>query len=64
MGTDVLALHVRSIAEAGGDTFVASAWTIYKELSVSYPDVLKELCQPSWPIQVLVKPCHPHLGQA
>ncbi|KAL2268901.1 hypothetical protein VTJ83DRAFT_3747 [Remersonia thermophila] len=56
MGTEVLALHVRSKAHAGGDTYVASAWTIYKELMASYPDVLEQLCDPSWPIQVSVNP--------
>ncbi len=52
MGTDVLALHVRSLAEAGGDTFVSSSWTIYKELVSSYPEALKALCDANWPIQV------------
>lgn len=56
MGADVLALHVRSLAEAGGNTFVASSWTIYKELAASYPETLKTLCDPNWPIQVLVNP--------
>ncbi|KAJ4302047.1 hypothetical protein N0V88_002183 [Collariella sp. IMI 366227] len=28
---NVLALHVRSLAETGGNTFVASSWTIYNE---------------------------------
>ncbi|KAK4100171.1 Clavaminate synthase-like protein [Parathielavia hyrcaniae] len=52
MGTDLLALHIRSLAAAGGSTFVASSWTIYKELVVAYPEVLKALVEPSWPIQV------------
>jgi hypothetical protein len=52
MGTDILALHVRSLAETGGSTFVSSSWTIYKELVASYPEILKALCDPSWPIQV------------
>jgi hypothetical protein len=52
MGADILALHVRSLAETGGDTFVASSWTIYKELAASYPEALAALCDPSWPIQV------------
>jgi hypothetical protein len=54
MGTDVLALHVRSLAEAGGNTYVASSWTIYKELAASYPEVLEALCHANWPIQVSV----------
>lgn len=52
MGTDVLALHVRSLAETGGNTFVSPSWSIYKELAASYPEALKDLCDPSWPIQV------------
>lgn len=56
MGADVLALHVRSLAEAGGNTFVASSWTMFKELVASYPKALEALCEPSWPIQVLVNP--------
>ncbi|KAK4114827.1 Clavaminate synthase-like protein [Canariomyces notabilis] len=56
MGTDVLALHVRSLAEAGGNTYVASSWTIYKELAASYPEVLEALCHANWPIQVSGNP--------
>ncbi|AEO63174.1 uncharacterized protein THITE_2042740 [Thermothielavioides terrestris NRRL 8126] len=56
MGADILALHVRSLAETGGDTFVASSWTIYKELAASYPEALAALCDPSWPIQVSGNP--------
>lgn len=54
MGADVLALHARSVAETGGNTFVASSWTIYKELAASYPEALEALRHPSWPIQVSV----------
>ncbi|KAL2195124.1 hypothetical protein P885DRAFT_41188 [Corynascus similis CBS 632.67] len=56
MGTDILALHVRSLPMAGGSTFVASSWTIYRELAASYPTVLEALCDPSWPIQVSGNP--------
>ncbi|KAK4157542.1 hypothetical protein C8A00DRAFT_11610 [Chaetomidium leptoderma] len=52
MGTDILALHIRSLAETGGNTFVASSSNIYNELVTSYPEALKALCDPSWPIQV------------
>jgi hypothetical protein len=54
MGTDVLALHVRSLAETGGNTFITSSWAIYKELVASYPTALEALSDASWPIQVLV----------
>ncbi|KAL2016171.1 hypothetical protein VTK56DRAFT_4111 [Thermocarpiscus australiensis] len=56
MGTEILALHIRSLAESGGNTFVASSWTIYKELVASYPEVLETLCDPSWPIQISGNP--------
>lgn len=56
MGTDTIALHVRSLAEEGGNTFVASSWTIYRELMTSFPQVLELLCEPCWPIQVSGNP--------
>jgi hypothetical protein len=56
MGADILALHARSLAETGGNTFVASSWTIYKELAASYPEALDTLRDPSWPIQVSGNP--------
>ncbi|KAL2162884.1 hypothetical protein VTH06DRAFT_6720 [Thermothelomyces fergusii] len=56
MGADVLALHVRSLPESGGSTFVASSWTIYRELAESYPTVLRALCDANWPIQVSGNP--------
>jgi Taurine catabolism dioxygenase TauD, TfdA family len=56
MGADILCLHVRTVAEHGGATFVASSWTIYKELMMSYPEVAELLSQPVWPIQTLVQP--------
>jgi hypothetical protein len=56
MGADILALHARSLAETGGNTFVASSWTIYKELVASYPEALEALRDSSWPIQVSGNP--------
>lgn len=52
MGAEVLALHVRSLAEKGGNTFVASSWTIFKELEKSHPRALETLRHPSWPLQM------------
>ena len=52
MGTEVLALHVRSLPKSGGDTFISSSWAIYEELKVSHPETLKVLQTPDWPIQV------------
>ncbi|KAK1779894.1 hypothetical protein QBC45DRAFT_123154 [Copromyces sp. CBS 386.78] len=56
MGTDTIALHIRSLAEEGGNTFVASSWTIYRELVTSFPQVLELLCEPCWPLQVSGNP--------
>ncbi len=52
MGAEVLALHVRDLSESGGDTLIASSWTIYKELEASHPDDLKVLLERNWPVQV------------
>ncbi|KAK3328037.1 hypothetical protein B0T19DRAFT_449806 [Cercophora scortea] len=56
MGIDILSLHVRSLAEKGGHTFVASSWTIYKDLVMSFPDVLEALQTPNWSIQISGNP--------
>ncbi|KAK4226379.1 hypothetical protein QBC38DRAFT_480540 [Podospora fimiseda] len=55
MGPDILALHVRSLAEEGGDTFIAPSFTIYQELVKDYPEVVETLCGP-WPIQLSTNP--------
>ena len=52
MGVDILALHVRGLAEKGGHTYVASSWTIFRELVDSYPKVLEVLSKAVWPIQM------------
>ena len=54
MGADVLALHVRSQAEKGGQTCLASAGSIYKELLKSHPHVIDVLSERAWPIQMYV----------
>ncbi|KAK4181521.1 hypothetical protein QBC36DRAFT_84202 [Triangularia setosa] len=56
MGVDILALHVRSLAERGGDTFIASSFTIVKELKFLYPHVIQALQEVAWPIQVSGNP--------
>jgi len=52
MGAEVLALHVRALPKSGGGTFVSPSWTIYEELKASYPEALKTLQAPNWPVQV------------
>ncbi|KAK1835896.1 hypothetical protein QBC39DRAFT_249580 [Podospora conica] len=56
MGVDILALHVRAVAEQGGRTFLASSWTIYQELERTRPDIIHILTQSEWPIQVSGNP--------
>ncbi|KAK0619376.1 hypothetical protein B0T14DRAFT_431180 [Immersiella caudata] len=55
-GVDILALHVRGLAARGGDTFVASSWTICSELLVAHPKALEVLQSPTWPVQVSGSP--------
>lgn len=52
MSVDILALHVRALAEQGGATFLASSWTIYQELEATRPDIINILSQPTWPLQL------------
>ncbi|KAK0636401.1 hypothetical protein B0T17DRAFT_503857 [Bombardia bombarda] len=56
MGADILALHVRALAQKGGATFVASSWTIYRELMMSHPEILTVLSKAEWPIQISGNP--------
>jgi len=52
MGADLMGLQVRESAASGGNTYLASAWSIYNDLLSTKPEVVKELFAPSWPIQV------------
>ncbi len=52
MGADILALHFRSLADKGGDTFVSSSRAIYEDLRSCNTTALEELLAPKWPIQV------------
>ncbi|KAK4203055.1 hypothetical protein QBC40DRAFT_31627 [Triangularia verruculosa] len=61
MGIDILALHVRSLAETGGNTFIASSLSIVKELEKSYPHVIQVLQEIAWPIQVSGNPVPRHI---
>ncbi|KAK0667425.1 hypothetical protein QBC41DRAFT_138556 [Cercophora samala] len=55
-GVEILALHVRSLAEHGGDTYIASSVTIVKELEMLYPHVIQALQEAAWPIQISGNP--------
>ncbi|KAK3995580.1 hypothetical protein QBC44DRAFT_19514 [Cladorrhinum sp. PSN332] len=55
MGPDILALHVRSLAEQGGDTYIAPSFTIYQELVKEHPEMVEILRRP-FPVQICNNP--------
>jgi hypothetical protein len=52
MGSDILALQVRQLADQGGSTYLASAWSVFNDLATTDPESLEALFEPKWPIQV------------
>ena len=52
MGCDTLALQVRQSVDSGGDTYLASTWTVFNKLLTDEPDVARTLLDPSWPVQL------------
>ncbi|KAI0392827.1 Clavaminate synthase-like protein [Xylariaceae sp. FL0594] len=52
MGSDILAIHVRSCAARGGGTFVSSAAAIYNAMMKTNPWAVHTLAKHNWPIQV------------
>ena len=52
MGASILALHIRQSANAGGDTYIAPAATIFNQLKEKHPNVARTLSEATWPIQV------------
>ncbi|KAI0602175.1 hypothetical protein F4775DRAFT_227399 [Biscogniauxia sp. FL1348] len=46
---DCLCLFTQNLAESGGCSVVASAWTVYNELAATRPDLLHVLAEPNWP---------------
>ncbi|KAK3349051.1 hypothetical protein B0T25DRAFT_233231 [Lasiosphaeria hispida] len=47
--TDTLALFTQSLAPQGGESILASAWTVYNHLAATRPDLLHTLAAPDWP---------------
>ncbi|KAK1753878.1 putative taurine catabolism dioxygenase TauD [Echria macrotheca] len=47
--TDTLCLFTQSLAAAGGQSVLASAWTVYNELAATRPDIIHTLAAPDWP---------------
>ncbi|KAF8846804.1 Clavaminate synthase-like protein [Acephala macrosclerotiorum] len=47
--TDCLCLFTRSLAAAGGQSILASSWTVYNELAATRPDIIHVLSAPDWP---------------
>lgn len=52
MGCDILALQVRHSARAGGQTYLASAATVFNHILREEPGVAKTLMSPNWPVQM------------
>ncbi|KAK1756955.1 hypothetical protein QBC47DRAFT_443599 [Echria macrotheca] len=50
--TDILALYVLGVGTAGGDTLIASSWTICRELATFSPEVLEVLMSDCWRVQL------------
>jgi len=46
--TDLLALYYLQVAKKGGETLLASSWTIYNELAATRPDIIKTLASDDW----------------
>lgn len=51
MGGDILSLQARDSAKTGGDTYLASAATIYNDLATNHRGALDALLRSDWPIQ-------------
>lgn len=47
--TDCLCLFAQSLADDGGRSVIASAWTIYNELAATRPDLIHILADRNWP---------------
>ncbi|KAH8694634.1 hypothetical protein BGZ61DRAFT_33097 [Ilyonectria robusta] len=45
---EILALQVRSCADNGGNSIIASAWTVYNELAATRPDLIHTLAAGDW----------------
>ena len=53
---DVIALFALSSAAAGGESFLASSWTVYNDLAASRPDLIRTLAEP-WAVDGYVIAC-------
>lgn len=43
---DIIALFALESAEEGGESFLASSWTVYNELAATRPDFVRTLAEP------------------
>ena len=57
---DVLALYHLEEARNGGDTLLASSWTVYNELAATRPDIIDTLTQSDWVHDTFVFDHHYH----
>jgi len=47
--TDVLGLFTQSCSKDGGQSMLASVWTVYNELAATRPDLIHTLAKSDWP---------------
>ncbi|KPM45634.1 hypothetical protein AK830_g919 [Neonectria ditissima] len=45
---EVLALQTKNCAKSGGNSIIASAWTVYNELAATRPDIIHTLAAENW----------------
>lgn len=46
--SDLLALYYLQVAKQGGETLLASSWTVYNELVMTRPDIINTLASSNW----------------
>lgn len=51
--TDTLCLFTQGLAASGGQSCIASAYTIYNEIARTRPDLIHTLAAPDWPFDTL-----------
>lgn len=52
MGCEILAMHIRNCAAQGGETYVASAASVYNAMMKANPWAVHTLAKHNWPVQV------------
>ncbi|KAF2189593.1 Clavaminate synthase-like protein, partial [Zopfia rhizophila CBS 207.26] len=50
--SDILGLQIRQTSKHGGELLLSPAWSMYNDLALHRPDVLRLLSEPVWPAQI------------